>query len=317
MAKNSRIVEKWRELPGKLKKKRFPQPLKTGDDMARQPAVKSRSAAKRGKGETRSGSDQVQSLARALSLINRIAEAPDEGATLTELAQQVGLPPSTAHRLLLTLEQERYVRFSHDRRIWTIGVQAFMTGCGFIKTRSLAALARPHLRRLMEECGETVNLALEDQGEAVYLAQVECRQMMRVFARPGSRVPMHCSAVGKAIFSATSDKAIAKILHRHGMPRITPKTLTTVSALRAELEKIRAQGYALDDEEHAVGLRCIAAPIFDETGDVIAAVSASGPMARIEEDRIAPLGRMVAESARAISLEMGASASQFRKTPKA
>jgi IclR family acetate operon transcriptional repressor len=254
----------------------------------------------------RSGSDQVQSLVRALTLLNRIAEAPDDGATLSDLAQQVGLPASTAHRLLLTLEQERYVRFQHDRRLWTIGVQAFVAGCGFIKTRSLAGFARPHLRRLMEESGETVNLAGQDEGEAVYLAQVECRQMMRVFARPGARVPMHCSGVGKAILSATSDKAIARILHRRGMPRLTRKTITTPSALKTELARIREQGYAVDDEEHAIGLRCIAAPIFDETGDVLGAVSASGPMARIGEERIAPLGRMVVDAAQAISAEMGA-----------
>lgn len=257
----------------------------------------------------KTGADQVQSLSRALALLNRIAESRDDGFTLTDLSQQVGLPASTTHRLLLTLEQERYVRFAPDRRLWSVGVQAFVTGCAFIKTRSVVSLARPRLRRLMEDSGETVNLATEERGEAVYLAQVECRQLMRVFAGPGSRVLMHCSAVGKALLSAMSDKMIGKILHQHGMPRLTPKTITTPAQLRAELTKVRAQGYAIDDEEHAVGLRCIAAPIRDETGDIIAAVSASGPMARIDEARVAALGRMVMEAAEAISVEMGAPAS--------
>jgi IclR family acetate operon transcriptional repressor len=254
----------------------------------------------------RSGGDQVQSLVRALALLNRISEAPDEGATLTELAQQVGLPPSTAHRLLTTLEQERYVRFDHDGRRWSIGVQAFVTGCTFTKTRSLVGLARPHMRRLMEDSGETVNLAIEDEGEAVYLAQVECRQMMRAFARPGSRVPLHCSAVGKAILSAVSDKSLSKILHQRGMPRLTVKTITSPGLLRANLEHARVVGYAVDDEEHAVGLRCISAPIFDETGEVAAAVSASGPLARIVDERVAQLSALVLETAGAISAEMGA-----------
>ena len=254
----------------------------------------------------RAGGDQVQSLTRALALLNRIAASPDDGASLTDLAQQVGLPTSTAHRLLTTLEQERYVKFNSEQRAWTIGVQAFVTGCTFTKTRSLVALARPHMRRLMEDGGETVNLAVEDEGEAVYLAQIECLQMMRVFARPGSRVPLHCSAVGKAILSATSDKTLSKILHQRGMPRLTVKTITSPSLLRHELERVRAAGYAVDDEEHAVGLRCIAAPIFDETGDVVAAVSASGPMARIVEERVAQLGSLVLEASRAISVEMGA-----------
>jgi IclR family transcriptional regulator, acetate operon repressor len=263
-------------------------------------------APRRGAPAANVGGDQVQSLVRALALLNRIAESPDEGATLTELAQQVGLPSSTAHRLLTTLEQERYVRFDHEGRRWSIGVQAFVTGCAFTKTRSLVGLARVHMRHLMEDSGETVNLAVEDEGEAVYLSQVECRQMMRVFARPGSRVPLHCSAVGKAILSATSDKRLSKILHQRGMPRLTVKTITSPSALRADLERVRAAGYAVDDEEHAVGLRCIAAPIFDETGDCIGAASASGPTARIAEERVAQLGALVLKTARAISAEMGA-----------
>jgi len=254
----------------------------------------------------RSGSDHVQSLARALALLNRISEAADGGATLTELAQQVGLPPSTAHRLLTTLEQERYVRFDHDGRLWSIGVQAFVIGCTFTKTRSLVGLARAYMRRLMEESGETVNLATEDQGQMVYLAQVECRQMMRAFARPGSRVPLHCSGVGKAILSAGSDKTLAKILQQHGMPRLTVKTIITPALLRADLERARAVGYAIDDEEHAVGLRCIASPIFDETGDAVAAVSVSGPMARIVDARVGPLSALVLQAARDISAEMGA-----------
>jgi len=255
----------------------------------------------------RAGGDQVQSLMRSLALLNRIAESTDEGATLTILAQQVGLPSSTAHRLLTTLEQERYVRFNPDGKLWTVGVQAFVVGCTFTRTRTLVGVARPHMRHLMEDGGETVNLAVEDEGEAVYLSQVECRQMMRVFARPGSRVPLHCSAVGKAILSATTDKTLSKILHRRGMPRLTVKTITSPPALRAELERVRAAGYAVDDEEHAIGLRCIAAPIFDETGDVVGAVSASGPMARIGDERVPQLGALVLDAARAISADMGAS----------
>lgn len=254
----------------------------------------------------RTGGEQVQSLVRALALLNRISEAPDEGATLTELAQQVGLPSSTAHRLLTTLEQERYARFDQDGRLWSIGVQAFVTGCTFTKSRSLVGLARPHMRRLMEDSRETVNLAIEDEGEAVYLAQVECRQMMRAFARPGSRVPLHCSAVGKAILSAVSDQSLSKILHRRGMPRLTVKTIASPALLRANLERARVTGFAVDDEEHAVGLRCISAPIFDETGDVVAAVSATGPLARIVDERVAELSALVLATARAISREMGA-----------
>ena len=113
-------------------------------------------------------------------------------------------------------------------------------GCTFTKTRSLVGVARPHMRHLMEDGGETVNLAVEDEGEAVYLSQVECRQIMRVFARPGTRVPLHCSAVGKAILTGVSEKKLSKILHQRGMPRLTVKTIISPSALRADLERARA-----------------------------------------------------------------------------
>jgi IclR family acetate operon transcriptional repressor len=222
----------------------------------------------------------VQSWVRAVTLLNRVAEGPGDGCTLTVLAQQVGLPASTAHRLLTTLEQERYLGFDQERRLWSIGVQAFMTGAAFTKSRRLGALSRPHMRFLMESSGETVNLAVKDNGEAVYLAQVECQQTM-------------------------SDRAFLRILQQRGMPRLAPKTITIPAALRVEIEVARAAGCAADDEEHAVGLRCVAAPIFDETGEAVAAIPASGPTARIVDERVAPLGALILETARRISSEMG------------
>lgn len=253
----------------------------------------------------RTGGDQVQSLVRALSLLNRLSETEEGGATLTDLAQQVGLPPSTVHRLLTTLEQERYVRFDQAGRLWSVGVQAFISGNAFTKTRSIVGIARPHMRRLMEESGETVNLAVEDEGEAVYLAQIECRQMMRAFARPGSRVPLHCSAVGKALLSGVSDQYLAKTLQRHGMPRLTIKTIRSPALLRANLALVRESGYAIDDEEQAVGLRCISSPIFDENADVIAAISVSGPLARIDDSRLVELQKLVRLTSDTISSDLG------------
>ncbi len=273
--------------------------------MARTPAARPGTREKRApQGKPAPRSDQVQSLVRALSIVNRLADA-DEGATLTDLAQQVGLSASTAHRLLTTLEQERYVHFDPERRLWSVGVQAFIAGNAFVKTRSLVGVARPFMRRLMEDSGETVNLAVEDEAQAIYLAQIECRQMMRGFARPGARVPLHCSGVGKALLTAVRDRDLASILHRHGLPRLTPRTLHTPAALRQDLAEARARGYALDDEEHAVGLRCVAAVVFDESESAIAAVSVLGPMARITDDRIRMLGNLVRQTTDDITAGLG------------
>ena len=255
------------------------------------------------KSERRRG-DQVQSLMRAISILNYIAASPEDGVALTDLANDTGLAVSTVHRLLTTLEQERYVRYSHARKRWVIGFQAFATGCAFTKNVGIVGVARPHMHALMEQSGETVNLAILDRVQSVHIAQVECRQIMRVFARPGMRVPLHCSAVGKAILSALSETSLSRLLRDYRMERFTNNTITSTSQLGTELDRLRAAGYATDDEEHHIGLRCVGAPIFDEAGHIVAALSTSGPAARIGKKRISLLGKQVAETARAISIEM-------------
>ena len=129
--------------------------------------------------------------------------------------------------------------------------------------------------------------------------------MMRAFARPGGRVPLHCSGVGKALLSAMPDSDLAKILHRQGLSRVTVKTINTTTVLRGDLAQARARGYAIDDEEHAVGMRCIAAVVFNEGAEPVAAVSLSGPMARIPDERIPLLGDLVRRRADAITVQLG------------
>ena len=154
--------------------------------------------------ETSRNGGQVQSLTRALAILAVLAESGD-GMTLSDVAQIVGLPPSTVHRLLTTLQQERFVRFEPQGHLWQIGVEAFVVGSAFVRTRDVVGAARPFMRRLMEESGETVNLYVEHEGEAICMSQVECRQMMRAIARPGGRVKMHCSGAGKAMLAFLPD----------------------------------------------------------------------------------------------------------------
>ena len=138
-----------------------------------------------------------------------------------------------------------------------------------------------------------MNLAIEDNDEAMYLSQVECRQMMRVQAKQGARVPLYCSSVGKALLSAVSEGELAKILRRRPIRPLTARTIASRSALRSELAATRERGFAVDDEEHAVGLRCVAALIFNELGEFVAAISISGPTARISKANIPRLGDQV------------------------
>lgn len=249
-------------------------------------------------------SGQVQSLSRALWLMNALADCP-QGLSLSEVAHRVQLPTSTAHRLLTTLQNERYVRFESERSAWLIGVQAFQVGSTFVRSRDLVAMARPYMRRLMEESGETVNLAINDRMEVVYLAQVECHKMMRAIAGPGGRALMHCSGVGKALLAYVSDAELQDVIENQGLTRETPKTLSEPEALKADLKKIRASGYAIDDEENAIGLRCVASIIFDEHGEPLAGLSVSGPMARMTDARLPVLGSAVTQIAAEITGELG------------
>jgi IclR family acetate operon transcriptional repressor len=250
------------------------------------------------------GVNPVQALSRALDLLECIAAA-ESGLGLGELGQATGLPPSTVHRLLKSLEQRHYVVHNEDRGRWFIGVQAFSVGGAFLRSRNYAALARPIMRRLMEEAGETVNLAAEDRGEAVFLAQVECRQMMRALSQPGIRVPLHCSGVGKALLAAFPVLEVEAMLAERRPAGLTGKTITDPENLLRELAVSRERGYAIDDEEHAVGLRCVAVAIHDEHGRPLAALSISGPTARIPNERIAALGAMVVLAAADVTAAVG------------
>ncbi len=225
--------------------------------------------------------------------------------SLSELALVSGLPTSTVHRLLATLEAERFVRLDPAEGHWQIGVEAFRVGNAFARTRDLVAIARPYLRRLVEATGETANLYLAVDGEAVCMAQVECRQMMRAIARPGGRVLMHCSGVGKAILAALEPEEVHAVLRRHGLPRLTERTIDTPRRLEAALAEIRDRGWALDDEEHAIGLRCVAAAIRDENARPVGAVSVSGPSVRIPDTRLVELAAAVRHTARELTLAIG------------
>jgi IclR family transcriptional regulator, acetate operon repressor len=252
----------------------------------------------------------VQSLTRALSILDALAES-DEGLTLTSLAKKVALPPSSAHRLLTTLQRQRFVRFDQASRSWQIGVQAFVVGNAFARTRDVATLAKPYMRRLMEESGETVNLYVLGGGETVIcMAQVQCHQTIRAISRPGGQVGMHRSAAGKAMFAHMPRQEVADIAARQGLSRATPNTIVSLRKLHAELAKTRARGFAIDDEEFAVGLRCVAAPIFDERGAAHAALSVAGPAARMLDERLAMLGRVVGAAADSVTVELGGAAAK-------
>lgn len=248
-------------------------------------------------------SGPVQSLTRALGVLRVIAAAED-GLILRDVARRSALPVSTAHRLLMTLEGEGFVRSQPDSGAWVIGPEAFRVGAGFLRTRDLAALARPRLRQLAQRWSETASLYVETDGRLVCIAQVESRQMVRAVTRVGGSVALHGSGAGKAWLAAQDSETVAALLPGD-LPRFTRHTLTDTGALLAALEQTRTQGFGVDDEELVEGVRCAAALVRDHWGGPVAALSVSGPAVRLDRASLGVLGKGVAEAALALSRELG------------
>src|SRR5258708_4166213 len=175
----------------------------------------------------------VQSLTRALIILDALAQS--EGLTLTALARRVALPPSSTHRLLTTLQRQRFVCFDPVSMSWRIGVQAFVVGNAFARSRDVVAVAKPYMRRPMQETGETVNLYVLDGSEAVCMAQVQSPQMIRAISRPGGGLAMHRSAAGKAMLAHLPTDEVGGIVAKHGLPPSTGKTIVSLDALHADL----------------------------------------------------------------------------------
>lgn len=246
----------------------------------------------------------VQSITRALAILEALAES-DEGLTLSELSRRVALPPSSAHRILTTLQRRRFVRFDPATMSWAVGVQAFAVGNAFARSRDLVSLALPPMRRLMLESGETANFLMLDGREVICMAQVQSQQMVRAISRPGSGMGLHRSAAGKAILAHMTEQEVAELIGGVELPRYTENTITTAEALARELDLIRDRGISVDNEEFSLGLRCIAAPVFDETGAAPAAISLAGPAARITLARVPALAALVRRCAQTVTAEMG------------
>lgn len=217
----------------------------------------------------------VQSVDRAIDLLELLADAGGE-ATLSELAGRTALPLPTIHRLMRTLLARGYVRQLPSRR-YTLGPRLIRLGDA--ASRQFGADARPFLARLADELGESANLAIIDRDMAVYVAQASSTRSMRMFTEVGRRVYTHSTGVGKAILAQLPDPAVADIVTRAGMPPATAKSIDAVPELLAELDRIRERGYAIDDGEQEIGVRCFAVPVLGAPTPT--ALSISGPDARV------------------------------------
>ena len=242
----------------------------------------------------------IQVIERMMSLLDALAASPDS-ASLKQLAQATDLHPSTAHRILAAMSAARFVE-RHDAGTYRLGIRLLELG-GIVKSRiNMREVALPFMQELHEKIGEAINLGARHEDEIVYLERTSSgRALVRVVYLVGGRAPLHLTSLGKLFLAAESAQEVRDYAKRTGLPGKTPHSLTSIGALEKELDKVRRHGVAYDDEEAELGLKCVAAPIHDDEGNVVAALSVSAPADRHDPD----WARQVKLAADAVSRTLG------------
>jgi DNA-binding IclR family transcriptional regulator len=242
-----------------------------------------------------------------ISKVLRILEAlqgSSAGLGLKAICDLTGIHKSTAHRFLKHLEREGYL-VRTEAGAYLIGPRLSQMSTRGSQGATLQAVARPILWELWKSTQETVNLAVLDQGTVLYVDVIESPHEFRLSSRVGTRRSLHVTALGKALAAFLPAELRASVLSTIKFQPATPKTIMNLVQFRQELEKIRRQGYAVDDEEAVQGARCVSAPILSSDREPIAAVSVSGPVTRVSPNQVAALAGAVSSAARAISAAMG------------
>lgn len=245
----------------------------------------------------------IQALDRALGLLEILAAHP--GLTLTDLAQKSDQAVATVYRALVTLQTRGMVELEDPGQLWHIGGGAFRVGSAFLRRTKVVERSRAPMEALMRDTGETANLGVEVGDEVLFLAQIETHQAIRAFFPPGTKGPMHVSGIGKALMAWYEPAKLNALIARRGLERFTDLSLTTPEALLADLAATRARGFAIDDQERAPGMRCVAAPIFNAYGEPVAGLSVSGPAFRMALEDATVLGTKVRTAADQVTAATG------------
>lgn len=240
---------------------------------------------------------EIQSLARGLKILDLLGQSQD-GSSITELAEYLGVDKGSASRLVSTLAHYGYVEKDELTRRYHVGSQVVSLSRSVLTRLPMREASKPYLRQMMERTGECAHLAVPAQGKVMYIDQVESPVTLRVNAQVGTMNPLHCTALGKVLL-AYGDLDIPSDL-----APFTPNTITDPETLRRHLEEIRRLGFAVDDEEFDIGVRCIAVPVFDFRGKAVGAIGISGPATRMTSDRMPALTAIVIEIGKALSERM-------------
>jgi len=246
----------------------------------------------------------IKVLDKTFSILDILLQH-DSSMHITEISEKLGLYPSTTHRILDTLKHWGYVEQDLKTQKYRLGLKLLELGMAKLHQMDLAREATPYLKELVKQCNETVHLGVLEEGEVLYLAKEESSQTIRMISYVGKRAPLHCTALGKVLLAYMSEKERKKILEDKGLPRLTEKTITDKRELEKELAEVKEQNFALDRGENEKDVRCIAAPIRNYQGEVIAALSISSPIFRIDKNAHNNQKKALIETSEKISKRLG------------
>lgn len=246
----------------------------------------------------------IQSLQRGLAILEIVAKN-GHGVTMAEVSREIGLHPSTTFHLLRTLATLGYLVQDGTTRQYHLGSKVFHLAASAWTEVQLVKVATPLLAEMARETGETSHLAVLERGEAIVINKIDGSSPVRLTERVGYPRPAHCTAIGKVLLAHLPEAELKVFLKATDLRPLTPKTITAASILEQELERVQKQEYAFDDEEFAQGIRCLAAPVRNFTGQVVAAIGVSGPVWRVSLDRVAELTEVVKTMGHRLSQHLG------------
>lgn len=250
------------------------------------------------------GGPIIQSLQRGLGILEIIAKS-GKGIRMAEVSREIGLHTSTTFHLLRTLSTLGYLVQDEATREYLLGSKVFCLAASAWTEVQISKMAKPLLAEMAHETGETSHLAILERGEAIVIDKIDGSSPVRLTDRVGYPRPAHCTAIGKVLLAHLPEAELKVFLKATDLRPLTPKTITAASILEPELERVRKQGYAFDDEEFAQGIRCLAAPVRNFTGQVVAAIGVSGPVWRVSLDRVAQLTEFVRVMGHRLSQQLG------------
>jgi IclR family transcriptional regulator, KDG regulon repressor len=248
-------------------------------------------------------SSPATAVERALNILEAAANRR-EGLTNSEISHKLGIPKSSASYILRTLDRRGYLRRDVETGRYRLGLKILSLGGDARANLDLAEVALPFMQALQERIHLTIHLAVLDQGEAVYIEKVEAPGFFKVNTWVGRRMFLHSTSVGKCLLAWLPKSEVETLLRQQGMKKRTPKTISSLPKLLADLERVREQGHAIDDEENSLGARCMGAPIFDSLGAVTASLGVSGTLTQMDSANLPRIMDAIKETARRISRQV-------------